>query len=333
MPFPAVAIDRAWNIRLANTSFDRLQDAFLRWDASTADVQNPKGYLMATVSRLCVDALGTARHRRETYIGVWLPEPLTGERPPDETVAMTESLSMAFLFLLDSLTPRRTSASDAGGGFCARRRSQGTADRCARGERSRASAVHRPWIPAPLGDSDETPWGVTREPAESSSLGRVFERYTEGARRTLFFSRYEAGQLGRVTIEPEHVLLGLLRGRDGIAARILHDAGVAEHTVRTAAADIARAGPSLPVPIEIPFAATTKRVLQYSAEEADRLDHSHIGTEHLLFALLRERGTTAERILTQAGLLADSVRQQIRETVVVPPDTSQAGDPWRPLEP
>lgn len=84
---------------------DVLQDAFLRWDASTADVQNPKGYLMATVSRLCVDALGTARHRRETYVGVWLPEPLAGERPPDETLAMIESLSMAFLFLLESLTP------------------------------------------------------------------------------------------------------------------------------------------------------------------------------------------------------------------------------------
>lgn len=84
---------------------DVLQDAFLKWDASTADVQNPKGYLMATVSRLSLDALGTARHRRETYVGVWLPEPLAGERPPDETLVMTESLSMAFLFLLESLTP------------------------------------------------------------------------------------------------------------------------------------------------------------------------------------------------------------------------------------
>lgn len=84
---------------------DVLQDAFLRWHASTADVLNPKAYLMATVSRLCVDALGAARHRRETYVGVWLPEPLTGDRPPDETLAMTESLSMAFLFLLEALTP------------------------------------------------------------------------------------------------------------------------------------------------------------------------------------------------------------------------------------
>jgi RNA polymerase sigma-70 factor, ECF subfamily len=55
--------------------------------------------------RLCLDNLGSARRRRETYVGVWLPEPLAGDPRPDETVALTESLSMAFLTLLESLTP------------------------------------------------------------------------------------------------------------------------------------------------------------------------------------------------------------------------------------
>lgn len=146
----------------------------------------------------------------------------------------------------------------------------------------------------------------------------MFERYTEGARRILFFSRHEASQLGYVSIEPEHVLLGLLRSRDLIVGRILRDADVSEDKVRAEAREKARDLPPPSSSIEIPFATTTKRVLQYAAEEADRLDHSRIGAEHLLLGVLRERGTGAERILAQAGLLADPVREHIREVAVSP---------------
>ena len=87
---------------------DILQEAFLRWeriDLSTVD--SPKSYLATMVTRLCIDHFRSASVQREEYVGQWLPEPvLTG--PPDETtdsVALSESLSTAFLVLLESLTP------------------------------------------------------------------------------------------------------------------------------------------------------------------------------------------------------------------------------------
>jgi RNA polymerase sigma-70 factor (ECF subfamily) len=82
---------------------DVVQEAFLRWQrAPRAEVRSPKAYLSAVVTRLCIDQLRTARTRREEYVGPWLPEPLPTE--PD-TSAIDESLSMAFLVLLESLNP------------------------------------------------------------------------------------------------------------------------------------------------------------------------------------------------------------------------------------
>jgi RNA polymerase sigma-70 factor, ECF subfamily len=87
---------------------DVVQEAFVRWPrAPEGEVRPPKAYLSAVVTRLCIDRLSSARERREEYAGPWLPEPLPDERAPDaaETLALEESLSMAFLVLLESLTP------------------------------------------------------------------------------------------------------------------------------------------------------------------------------------------------------------------------------------
>ncbi|HEY7068154.1 MAG TPA: RNA polymerase sigma-70 factor [Chloroflexota bacterium] len=87
---------------------DVVQDAFLRWQqAAAAEVESPKAYLSTIVTRLCLDHLRSARVQREQYVGPWLPEPLVVEQEPDvaDTAALHESLSMAFLVLLESLTP------------------------------------------------------------------------------------------------------------------------------------------------------------------------------------------------------------------------------------
>ena len=87
---------------------DVVQDAYLRWQkAADAEVESPKAYLSTVVTRLCVDHLRSARVQREDYVGPWLPEPLVVEETPDvaDTAALHESLSMAFLVLLESLTP------------------------------------------------------------------------------------------------------------------------------------------------------------------------------------------------------------------------------------
>jgi RNA polymerase sigma-70 factor (ECF subfamily) len=84
---------------------DVVQDAYLRWEGAEGEIHSPKAYLMTIVSRLSLDALQSARRQREQYVGVWLPEPVAGSPAPSDSVEMTESLSMAFLFLLESLQP------------------------------------------------------------------------------------------------------------------------------------------------------------------------------------------------------------------------------------
>jgi len=87
---------------------DILQEAYLRWQQVTPDeIDSPKSYLSAIVTRLCIDRLRSAQVRREEYIGPWLPEPLIANPStgPDKTVELSESLSMAFLVILENLKP------------------------------------------------------------------------------------------------------------------------------------------------------------------------------------------------------------------------------------
>jgi RNA polymerase sigma-70 factor (ECF subfamily) len=87
---------------------DLVQEAYLRWqEAPDADVRSPRAYLTTIVTRLAINQLRSARHRREAYVGPWLPEPLVTDTAPDpsEPVELAESLSMAFLVLLERLSP------------------------------------------------------------------------------------------------------------------------------------------------------------------------------------------------------------------------------------
>jgi RNA polymerase sigma-70 factor (ECF subfamily) len=83
---------------------DVVQEAFLRYQDATG-VDSPKAYLSAVVTRLCIDHLRSARVRRETYVGDWLPEPLLTDQDPAGIAADTDSLSMAFLLVLERLSP------------------------------------------------------------------------------------------------------------------------------------------------------------------------------------------------------------------------------------
>jgi RNA polymerase sigma-70 factor (ECF subfamily) len=87
---------------------DLVQDAFVRWlEAPEAEVRAPRAYLATIVSRLAINQLQSARIKRETYVGPWLPEPLVTEHAPDpsEPIELAESLSMAFLMMLERLSP------------------------------------------------------------------------------------------------------------------------------------------------------------------------------------------------------------------------------------
>src|SRR5262245_18868456 len=108
----------------------------------------------------------------------------------------------------------------------------------------------------------------------------MFERYTEKARRVIFFARYEASQYGSPYIETEHLLLGLLREGHAIAARFLGGTKAAEEIRAEIERAIIRRKP-FDTSLEVPLAGESKKILNFAAEEAERLGHRHIGTEHL----------------------------------------------------
>jgi uncharacterized protein (TIGR03435 family) len=138
----------------------------------------------------------------------------------------------------------------------------------------------------------------------------VFERYTEAARRALFFARYEADRLGSVSVESEHLLLGLIRETGGMVGGLLARAGIAPETIRR---DIDGLGPRQPgsPPDENRFGHEANRILQLATEEANRLLHRKIDTGHLLLGILRDDNSVAASILATYGMRINEVRDEI----------------------
>jgi len=164
----------------------------------------------------------------------------------------------------------------------------------------------------------------------------MFERYLERARRVLFFSRYEASQLGSLSIEPPHLLLGILREGSAVVRAVLDLCGPSAESIRD---DIARlAGPaSGPVsgPVEIPFGADTKRALGYASEEAERLTagktpDSAIDSDHLLLGVFRLQGS-ATALFSSCGVTIDDVRALVAKQSYDPPPTRFVPPPPRPM--
>ena len=139
----------------------------------------------------------------------------------------------------------------------------------------------------------------------------MFERYTERARRVLFFARYEASQLGSISIETEHLLLGLIREGKGLTSRIFARSHLSLEEIRKDMEGRTVFREKVSTSVEIPFSTETKRVLQFAAEEADRLLHNYVGTEHLLLGLLREERSLAASLLVEKGMRLNTVREDV----------------------
>src|ERR1700761_6529958 len=138
----------------------------------------------------------------------------------------------------------------------------------------------------------------------------MFERYTEKARRVIFFARYEASQFGSPCIETEHLLLGLLREDKALANRFLRSSASVE-SIRKQIEAHTTLREKVSTSVDLPLSHECKRVLAYGAEEAEPLNHKHIGTEHLLLGLLREEKCFAADILHERGLRLSQVREEI----------------------
>ena len=154
----------------------------------------------------------------------------------------------------------------------------------------------------------------------------MFERYTEKARRVIFFARYEASQFGAPAIEPEHLLLGLMREDKTLTGRFFPRAQVSIESIRKEIEGRTLLREKISTSVELPLAPETKHVLAFAHEESDRLQHRHIGTEHLLLGLLREERSMAAEILYERGLRLNAVRDEIARQSGADARTSQKKD-------
>ena len=139
----------------------------------------------------------------------------------------------------------------------------------------------------------------------------MFERYTEKARRVIFFARYEASQFGSPYIETEHLLLGLLREDKALTNRFLRSHASVESIRKQIEGHTTISRKGFGSSMDLPLSNECKRVLAYAAEEAERLSHKHIGTEHLLLGLLREEKCFAAEILHERGLRLSTIREEL----------------------
>ncbi|MGH9774536.1 MAG: SgcJ/EcaC family oxidoreductase [Candidatus Acidiferrales bacterium] len=137
----------------------------------------------------------------------------------------------------------------------------------------------------------------------------MFERYTEKARRVIFYARYEASQYGSGFIESEHLLLGLLREDRGIALRIMRGWGSLER-IRAEIEKGTTPGKPIATSVDLPLTVECKRILDFAKEEADRLGHHNVATGHLLLGILREEKCRAAQILSARGLKAAKLREE-----------------------
>ena len=139
----------------------------------------------------------------------------------------------------------------------------------------------------------------------------MFERYTEKARRVVFFARYEASKFGSPQIETEHLLLGILRENKDLTRKLPPRSA---ESIRKEIEATAVRGEEFPTSVDLPLSNESKRVLAYAAEEAERLGHKHIGTEHLLLGLLREENSLAATLLRERGVKLEAMRKEIEKS-------------------
>jgi len=135
-------------------------------------------------------------------------------------------------------------------------------------------------------------------------------KFTERVRKVLSLARDEAGRLHHDYIGSEHILLGLIREGEGVAAAVLSQIGLDLDTIRIKVEELVKPGGSTLTIGDVPYTSVAKKVLEYAIEEARAMKHSYVGTEHLLLGLLREDSGMAAKVLSALGVNAEMVRQE-----------------------
>ncbi|NTV28717.1 MAG: ATP-dependent Clp protease ATP-binding subunit [Candidatus Omnitrophica bacterium] len=141
----------------------------------------------------------------------------------------------------------------------------------------------------------------------------MFNRFTERARKVIVYAKEEARRFNHDYIGTEHLLLGLIREGEGVAAAVLQKLGVDLESIRIEVEKLVQPGPQTQVVGDIPFTPRSKKALELSAEEARALGHNYIGTEHLLLGLVKEGEGMAYRVLLNLGLDLGKLRNEVME--------------------
>jgi ATP-dependent Clp protease ATP-binding subunit ClpC len=142
----------------------------------------------------------------------------------------------------------------------------------------------------------------------------MLDRFTDRARRVVKLAEEEARMLNHNYIGTEHILLGLIREGDGVAARALESLEINLDAVRQQVEQIIGQGQHAPSG-HIPFTPRAKKVLELSLREAVQLGHDHIGTEHILLGLIREGDGVAAQVLVKMGADLNRVREQVIQVI------------------
>jgi uncharacterized protein (TIGR02246 family) len=153
----------------------------------------------------------------------------------------------------------------------------------------------------------------------------MFERYTEKARRVIFFARYEASQYGSPYMESEHFLLGLLREDFALVRRFLGPNSVTTDIRAEIERQITRRE-RISTSVEVPLTTECEKILKLAVEESERLAHRQVGTEHILLGILGVEGSLAARLLRERGLRP----QAIRELLAKNPGSASLKAPAKP---
>src|SRR5690554_4640482 len=137
----------------------------------------------------------------------------------------------------------------------------------------------------------------------------MFGRFTERAQKVLALAQEEAHRLGHNNIGTEHVLLGLVREGEGIAAKALYGLGLSSEKIQQEVENLIGRGSDTP---QTPhYTPRAKKVIELSMDEARKLGHSYVGTEHILLGLIREGEGVAARVLNNLGVSLNKARQQV----------------------
>src|ERR1700750_251167 len=137
----------------------------------------------------------------------------------------------------------------------------------------------------------------------------MFGRFTERAQKVLALAQEEAIRLGHNNIGTEHILLGLVREGEGIAAKALYGLGLSSEKIQKEVEELIGRGKDTNGPMH--YTPRAKKVIELSMDEARKLGHSYVGTEHILLGLIREGEGVAARVLNNLGVSLNKARQQV----------------------